>query len=115
MKLKEFVEKYIERNSLVRLVYSDIGGHEFLSSNVDHVCMEHEIVKGIGIYASYINNDVIGIASILVDGNYTESINIVIKRIDGQPIVSGVSYSYVVDKTPIIDSTLDYDGFSWEM
>jgi hypothetical protein len=43
--------------------------------------MDHQIVKGVGKYAAYINHKVIGIASISVRGHYSEAINIVIEEI----------------------------------
>jgi hypothetical protein len=43
--------------------------------------MNWEIVRGKGKYAPYINHKVLGIASILVRGPYSEAINIVIEEI----------------------------------
>lgn len=48
---------------------------------IDDVSMEWEIIKGKGIYRKFVNNNVIGITDILVMGNYTEAINIVIEKI----------------------------------
>jgi hypothetical protein len=82
MKLGEFIEKYIEHNSLVRLLYKEKGGHRIVLEDWNDVSMEHEILKGKGKYSDFINNEVIGIASILIDGPYSESINIVIKELE---------------------------------
>lgn len=81
MILKEFIENYIEHNSLVRVLYKNPGGHKVVLNDWDDVAMDWEIIKGEGKYAPYINHEVLGIASILVRGPYSESINIVIEEI----------------------------------
>lgn len=81
MTLKEFIEEYIEHNSLVRVLYKNPGGHKLILNDWNDVAMDWEIVKGVGNYAPYINHKVLGIASILVRGPYSESINIVIEEI----------------------------------
>ena len=81
MILKEFIENYIEHNSLVRVLYKNPGGHKLVLNDWDDVAMDWEIVKGEGKYAPYINHKVLCIASILVRGPYPESINIVIEEI----------------------------------
>jgi len=78
----EFVEKYIEHNSLIRLVYKKRSGHRLVLNDWNDVSMEHELLKEKGKFKDYFNNEVIGIASILVRGCYTEAINISIKEID---------------------------------
>jgi len=81
MTLKEFTENYIEHNSLVRVLYKEKGGHRIVLNDWNDVDMDHQIVKGVGKYAAYINHKVIGIASISVRGHYSEAINIVIEEI----------------------------------
>ncbi len=81
MTLKEFIENYIQPNSLVRVLYKNPGGHKLVLNDWDDVAMDWEIVKGKSKYAPYINHEVLGIASISVRGPYPESINIVIKEI----------------------------------
>jgi hypothetical protein len=81
MTLKEFIEKYIEHNSLIRVVYKNKGSHKLVLNSWSDVDMEHQIIKGKGKYAPYINHKVIGIACILVIGPYSEAINIVIEEI----------------------------------
>ena len=81
MTLKEFINEYIEHNSLVRVLYKNPGGHKLVLNDWNEVAMDWEIVKGKGKYAPYINHKVLGIASILVRGPYPESINIVIEEI----------------------------------
>ena len=81
MTLKEFIKEYIEHNSLVRVLYKHKGGHKLVLNDWDEVDMDHQIIKGGGKYAPYINHKVLGIASILTGGPYPESINIVIEEI----------------------------------
>lgn len=78
MILKEFIENFVCKNSLIRLWYPVKGGHEMV---IDDVSMEWEIIKGKGIYRKFVNNNVIGITDILVMGDYKEAINIVIEKI----------------------------------
>lgn len=87
MKLGEFIEKF-SQNNLIRLVYKNKGGHEIVLETWDDVSMDWEINKGEGKNRHYINNEVIGLASILVtSGHYTEAINIVIERLEKQPFI----------------------------
>lgn len=79
MRLKIFIKKFIEHNSLIRLVYKEKGGYKSVL-DWDEVSMEHEILKGKGKYKKYINNEVIGITSIMTIGHYPEAINIAIKE-----------------------------------
>ena len=85
MKLKKFVEKFICRNSLVRLWYPTNGGHKMVIQDDENgkssVCMEWEIIKSEGIYGKYTNHKVIGVTDISTYGAYPESINIVIEEI----------------------------------
>jgi hypothetical protein len=77
MILKEFIENFVCKNSLIRLWYITKGVHEMV---IDGVSMEWETFKGEGIFGKFINNNVIGVTDILVSGHYTEAINIVIEK-----------------------------------
>lgn len=81
MKLGEFIEKF-SHNNTIRLLYNISGGHEIVLQSWDDVSMDWEINKGIGEYGKYINNEVLGISSILVydKSRYPEAINIIIER-----------------------------------
>lgn len=81
MNLKEFIDEYIEHNSLVRVLYKHRGGHKLVLDDWDEVDMDHQIIKGKGKYAPYVNHKVLGVASILVRGPYSEAVNIVIEEI----------------------------------
>ena len=87
MKLGEFIKNFVEPNSLIRLVYRTKGGHEIVLDSWDDVSMEHEILNGKGKNRHYINNEVLGVACIGGMKHYSESINIVIEKLDFQPFV----------------------------
>ena len=82
MKLKEFVERFVCRNSLIRLWYPVIGeGHRMVAKGEGRkVSMEWELIKGEGPYSLYADNEVIGVTDILCD-YCPEAINIVIEEL----------------------------------
>lgn len=83
LKLKEFVEKFICPNSLIRLwkpLPKEEGyGHEMLRCEDREVGMNHAIIKNKGWQSIYNDYEVIGVNDIYCDGFYREAINIVIK------------------------------------
>lgn len=75
MKLKKFIKKFVEPNTLIRLQYKIVGGHEEVIGN-DNPKMEHELIK-----SEFANKKVIGVTDILfIKSNYVEAVNIVIER-----------------------------------
>lgn len=90
MKLKDFIENYIEPNCLIRLVYKNQGGHKIVLDNWNDVSMEWQVLKGKGKNRHYADNEVLGIASILTNGHYTEAINIVIEELENQPYINEI-------------------------
>ena len=86
MKLGEFIEKF-SHNNLIRLVYKNKGGHEIVQNTWDDVSMDWEINKAKGKNRHYINNEVLGVASISGMEKYPEAINIVIERLENQPFI----------------------------
>lgn len=76
MIVKDFIEEFVAPNSLVRLWYQLSDGKYIGVIANDKPLMDWEIL----IRESYINKEVVGIASILVPGPYTEAINLVIKQ-----------------------------------
>lgn len=87
MKLGEFIKKF-SHNNLIRLLYNNKGGHKLVLKDWDDVSMDWEINKSKGLNRHYVDNEVLGLASILVsDSNYPEAINIVIEELEYQPIV----------------------------
>lgn len=80
MKLKDFLERFIEKNTVIRLWYKTIGGHTLVATDIDEVSMEWEILSHKGIYQSFLYNGVIGVTGIVVSGRFTEAVNIVIEE-----------------------------------
>ena len=86
MTLREFVEKFICRNSLIRLWTKDGAGHQLIFRTnercpemIDSVCMEWQLIKGTTWHNDYAECKVIGIKDIYMDDFYREAINIVIE------------------------------------
>lgn len=77
MKLQNFIKKYTEPNSLIRLWKRTTSGYEVI---VPFVGMNWTVTKPNTTFYSYRNNTVVGIASILINDNYPETINIVIEH-----------------------------------
>ena len=86
MKLREFVSKFVCCNSLIRL-WKPIGAgrHEMIyikderkPGNIDDVCMEWQLLNNKVWQSAYNDYNVIGVKDIVVDGHYSEAINIVI-------------------------------------
>ena len=84
MILRDFIEKFVGNNSLIRLWcrHKD-GGYQMISSILppnergSGVCMEWQILKGLQ-YKEYLNNNVLYVKDIVVD-KFEEAINIVIE------------------------------------
>lgn len=93
MKLGEFIEKF-SHNNVIRLLYECKGGHEIVLNDWNDVSMDWEVNKAKGKFRHYINNEVLGLTTIsFVVGSgihHSEAINIVIERLDNQPMVDEV-------------------------
>jgi hypothetical protein len=90
MKLGEFIKQF-SHNNIVRLVHKEKGGHKLVLEDWNDVSMDHEITRGKGKNRHYINNEVLGLATITflpASGcHYPEAINIVIEELENQPQV----------------------------
>ena len=90
MKLGEFIKNF-SHNNIVRLVHRDKGGHRVVHSDWNDVSMDHEILKGKGKNRHYIDNEVLGLATICFSPgsgiSYPEALNIVIEELENQPQV----------------------------
>ena len=87
MTLGEFIKNF-SHNNLIRLMYKDKGGHRLVLDTWNDVSMDWEVNKAKGKNRHYINNQVLGLASILqTDGHYPEALNIVIEELENQPFV----------------------------
>ena len=81
MKLKEFVEKFVCHNSIIRLWTPYENGHKLLCEDDESmVFMEWQLLKqGEKLWQKrYLDNEVIGVTDIFCE-SYREAINIVIK------------------------------------
>jgi hypothetical protein len=90
MKLGEFIKNFIQANSLIRLVHPHKSGHKIIHQSWEDISMEWEVLKAKGKNRHYINNEVLGIASIATGGHYPETINIVIQELENQPLIDEV-------------------------
>lgn len=85
MKLKDFIQQFVCKNTIVRLWTPLKGGHYLLAKSENDVCMEWQIQND-GVWQSeYANHEVVGVTDIVVD-TYKEAVNIVIKAeiLDGE-------------------------------
>lgn len=90
MTLGEFIKNF-SHNNIVRLLYRTKSGHEVVLDSWDDVSMDHEILRQKSENRHFIDNKVIGLASVLVlDGNNREAINIVIEKLENQPMLDEV-------------------------
>ena len=78
MRLKDFVETFVCRNTLIRLWTPIKGGHKMIRNGEDSVCMEWKLVRGETWMSKYNDYEVIGVKDIVVDDFYREAVNIVI-------------------------------------
>lgn len=93
MKLGEFIEKF-SHNNLIRLVYKEKGGNRLVLEDWNDVSMDWEVNKQKGKFRHYVNNEVLGLASICFQPGsgirYSEAINIVIEELENQPMIDEV-------------------------
>lgn len=73
MKLKEFIEKFVCCNTIVRLWKPIKQGHELIEVNSKGFCMEWELVK-----SDYADYEVIGVTDIVISP-CSEAVNIIVK------------------------------------
>lgn len=83
MKLKDFVDTFICRNTLIRLwtVEENHKGYKMIYKEDDSVCMEWELLEDKVWQSEYNNCMVIGVKDIVVDDLYREAVNIVIESV----------------------------------
>lgn len=90
MKLGEFISQF-SHNNVIRLLYKIKGGHELVLNDWNDVSMDWEVNKQKGKFRHYVNNEVLGLASISFGSSqgihHSEALNIVIERLENQPIV----------------------------
>lgn len=95
MKLGEFIQKYTH-NNIIRLVYKAKRGHETVGEDWSVTSMDWEVNAKQGPFRHYVNNEVLGLASICFtpDIRHHESLNIVIERLENQPYVEEVPRNF---------------------
>lgn len=83
MKLKDFVDTFICRNTLIRLwtVGENHKGYKMIYREDNAVCMEWELLEDKVWQSKYNNCIVIGIKDIVVDDLYREAVNIIIESV----------------------------------
>lgn len=90
MKLGEFIKNF-SHNNIIRLHFKEGNGQGLVLRDWNDVSMDHEILKGKGKNRHYINNEVVGLASINLKSelghHYPEAINIVIEPLENQPYI----------------------------
>lgn len=93
MKLGEFIENF-SHNNVIRLLYKNNGGHEIVLDTWNDVSMDHEVNKQRGKYRHYVDNEVLGLATISFRPgsgiHHSEALNIVIERLENQPLINEV-------------------------
>lgn len=78
MTLREFVEKFVCHNTIIRLWKPIKGGHKMLVKEGNSVCMEWALLRDETWQSSYNDCKVIGVTDIVVDDFYREAVNIVL-------------------------------------
>jgi hypothetical protein len=91
MKLGEFIEKF-SHNNVIRLVYQTKGGHEVVLDNWNDVSMDWEVNKQKGKFRHFVNNEVIGLATISFEGiHHISALNIIIEKLENQPYLEEIT------------------------
>ena len=78
MNLKEFIEAYVCRNTLIRLWIQFAGGYKMIFSGNKEVAMEWKTLNGSSFQSDFLDRKVVGVTDILCD-TYIEAVNIVIE------------------------------------
>lgn len=93
MKLGEFIKNF-SHNNVIRLVYKTKGGHQLVLDDWNDVSMDWEINLQRGKFRHFINNEVLGLATISFpsgEGVYHASaLNIVIEKLQNQPYLDEI-------------------------
>lgn len=78
MCLKDFIEKFVCKNTLIRLWTEIPCGHKMITDGDTEVGMEWQITDGTGWQSKYCNRTVIGVTDIVCN-SYNAAVNIVIE------------------------------------
>ena len=103
MKLGEFIKNFSHNNE-IRLLYKNKRGHEVVGKDWNDVSMDWEVNKQRGKFRHFINNEVLGLATISFTGSdgsrHVSALNIVIERLENQPYLDEI----IEDKNCCSDS-----------
>ncbi len=90
MKLGEFINNF-SHNNVIRLLFKSEGGHEVVLDDWNDISMDWEVNKQKGKFRHFINNEVLGLATISFGGgeeiHHNEALNIVIEKLEEQPFI----------------------------
>lgn len=92
MKLGEFIKQF-SHNNLIRLWYKTKEGHKIVAETFNDVAMDWGVNKQKGIFRHYIDNEILELTTCHFSQHstrYPEAINIVIERLENQPIIEEV-------------------------
>lgn len=78
MTLKEFIEKFVVHNTVVRLWNEKGQTYQMIHDGDKEVSMEWEVIDGKSFLSKYLENKVIGVTDIVCN-EYPEAVNIVIE------------------------------------
>lgn len=78
MTLKEFIEKFVCKNTVIRLWTEYKGGHKMIHNADEEVSMEWQALKGESFQSAFLDREVIGVTDILCE-THREAVNIVIR------------------------------------
>ena len=102
MNVKQFVSAFVDSNTLIRLHYKTVSGHQEVISG-DKPMMEHELVK-----SKYADMTVVGVTDILyLKSHYPEALNLIIETPPNATITKPKPMKVPV----ILGSTITPEGF----
>lgn len=79
MTLKEFMEKFVIHNTVIRLWTEKGKIYEMIHDGEKEVSMEWETLDGKSFQSKYLSNKVVGVTD-MVCNEYAEAVNIVIEK-----------------------------------
>lgn len=93
MKLGEFIKKF-SHNNVIRLLYQNKLAYEVVLNDWNDVSMDWEVNKQQGIFRHFIDNKVLGLATISFSMgekiHHADVLNIVIERLENQPFLNEI-------------------------
>ena len=102
MKLKEFVEKYVYKNTLIRLwvpMEDNKNGFIMIREGDNEVCMEHALLNDRCFQSKYKDCEFIGVTDIYCE-HYCEAVNIVIDPSNKKdlPVIVSAEYAEKINE-----------------